>query len=108
MVSVYSHAIQNHLDDSFGTLHVVEYQGKDMLEVVDAKSICTVVVMVPFMLTEEEKKVPTVCDHYSRCFFIGRKAIFGFYINNRPDATGRQYRAIEHLLCACIIYSSIH
>ncbi|KIL64185.1 hypothetical protein M378DRAFT_45323, partial [Amanita muscaria Koide BX008] len=50
MVSVYSDAIQNHLDDSFGTLRVVEYEGKGLLEVIDAKSICAVVAMVPFIL----------------------------------------------------------
>jgi hypothetical protein len=78
MVSVYSHAIQNHLDNSFGTLHVVEYQGKELLEVGDMKSICTVVAMVPFIITEEEKKVPAVCDHYSRCFFVGEKPFLDF------------------------------
>ena len=84
MVSVYSHAIQNHLDDSFGTLRFVEYQGKELLEVIDVKSICSVVAMVPFILTEQEKTVPAICEHYSKCFFVGEKPFLNFTSTTGP------------------------
>jgi hypothetical protein len=84
MVSVYSHAIQNHLDDSFGTLRVVQYQGKELLEVIDVKSICSVVAMVPFILTEQEKAVPAICEHYSKCFFVGEKPFLDFTSTTDP------------------------
>ena len=84
MVSVHSHAIQNHLDDSFGMLRVVQYQGKELLEVIDVKSICSVVAMVPFILTEQEKVVPAICKHYSKCFFVGEKPFLDFTSTTDP------------------------
>ena len=88
MVSVYSHDIQNHLDNSFGMLRVVEYQGKELLEVIDVKSICSIVTMVPFILTEQEKTVPVICKHYSKCFFVGKKPFLDFTSMTGPLQQG--------------------
>ena len=78
MISVYSHPIENLLKDSFETLRVIQYQGKELLEVVDVKSICTVVAAIPFILTEQEKVIPAIRSHYSQCFFIGEKPFLDF------------------------------
>lgn len=78
MVSVYSDPDENLLKESSDTLCVVRYQGTEALHVIDAKWISSVMALIPFILSDQEKKYPSICTHYTQCFFIGEKAFLDF------------------------------
>ena len=78
MVSVYSDPDENLLKESSDTLRVVRYQGTKALHVIDAKWISSVMALIPFILSDQEKKYPSICTHYTQCFFIGEKAFLDF------------------------------
>jgi hypothetical protein len=66
------------LKESSDTLRVVSYQGTEALHVIDAKSICSVVAMVPFILSSREKQNPIICEQCANCFFVGEKPFLDF------------------------------
>ena len=78
MVSVYGKADMNLLEASSDTLRVVRYKGSDDLRIIEAKSITSVVALIPFMLSDDEKKNPNICAQYSQSFFVGEKPFLDF------------------------------
>lgn len=78
MVSRYSDPDEDLLKDSSDTLRVVSYEGAEALFVIDAQSICSVVAMVPFILSSTEKQNPITREQCANCFFVGEKPFLDF------------------------------
>jgi hypothetical protein len=78
MVSKYTKADMNLLKESSDTLRVVDYEGSEGLRVIEAKSITSVVALIPFILSDHEKKNPDICKRYSHSFFVGEKPFLDF------------------------------
>jgi hypothetical protein len=78
MVSRYSEPDEDLLKESYDTLRVVSYEGTEALHVIDAKSICSVVAMFPFILSSSEKQNPIIREECASCFFVGEKPFLDF------------------------------
>lgn len=78
MLSVYSDPDKNLLEESSNTLCVVRYRGSEGLHVIEAKTITSVVAVILFVLSEDEKQDPGICAQYSQCFFVGEKPFLDF------------------------------
>ncbi|KAF8337841.1 hypothetical protein F5887DRAFT_920244 [Amanita rubescens] len=78
MVSRYSDPDEDLLKDSSDTLRVVSYEGAEALCIIDTKSICSVVAMVPFILSSAEKQNPITREQCANCFFVGEKPFLDF------------------------------
>jgi hypothetical protein len=78
LVSQYGEAEANLLHQSHGTLHVVRYQGKQALTIVDARCIKSLIAMVPFVLSAEEAQDNSMRLKYSNCFFVAEKPFIDF------------------------------
>ena len=83
MVSVYTNPDENLLKQSSDTLCVVCYRST---EVIDAKSICSVVALIPFILSKEEKQNLTICTQFAQCFFVGKKPFLDFTTTPSQEA----------------------
>jgi hypothetical protein len=78
MVSVHGNADTDLLNASSDTLRVVRYKGSKDLRIVEAKSITSVVALFPFILSDDERKDPSICAQYSQSFYIGEKPFLDF------------------------------
>ena len=86
LVSVYGRPVQEFLQQSHGTLQVLEYYGNTALRVINVKCIQSVVAMVPFPVTETESNQHIYDNH----FFVGEKFSIEFTLslnegNNRNN-----------------------
>ncbi|KIL56752.1 hypothetical protein M378DRAFT_88875, partial [Amanita muscaria Koide BX008] len=77
LVSVYGEPDQELLEQSHGTLRVLEYYGNNALQVIDAKCIQSVVAMVPFPVTQAELDQHIYDNH----FFVGKKFSIKFTLS---------------------------
>ena len=84
MVSVYSNPDKNLLKQSFDMLQVVHYWSKEALHVVDAKSISSVVILIPFIVSKQEQQDLSICAQYSQCFFVSEKPFLDFTTTTDP------------------------
>jgi hypothetical protein len=94
MVSVYTDPDGNLLKQSSDTLRVIRYRST---EVIDAKSICSVVALIPFILSKEEKQNPTICAQSAQCFFVAEKPFLDFTttLSQEADEEARALTAAE-------------
>lgn len=73
MLSIYSDPHPTLLAESYQTLHVCKHLGHHGRRVVNAKSIQSLVAMIPFPLTVEEARNPDICTTHTNCFYVGEK-----------------------------------
>ena len=75
VISVYSHPDSTLLLDSFGTLRVCKYLGKNHLFVIEATTIESVVGMIPFPLSPRELEAEDLdtSRKFADCFYVAEK-----------------------------------
>jgi hypothetical protein len=96
MVSVYGEVDMNLLEASSDTLRVVRYKGSEDLRIIEAKSITSVVALIPFLLSDDEKKNPNICAQYLCSFFVGEKPFLDFTTNTTdPSQQAVEEAAVE-------------
>ena len=91
MVSMFSAPDKTHLADSFNTLAVCEHLGDRGVKVIDAKSLLSVISMVPFKLAlrEEELVKPAIVAAAEHQFFVCEKlGLAVAYWGGRAETAG--------------------
>jgi hypothetical protein len=78
MVSEYGERNQAIFNQSHGTLHVARYDGRDSLKIISIYSICSVVAMVPFIMSAHEAEDVDFQTRFSQCFFVAEKPFLDF------------------------------
>ncbi|KAM6494801.1 hypothetical protein JOM56_009424 [Amanita muscaria] len=73
LISTYSNPHVELLSVSHNTLWVTRHLGVHGLHVIEAKSVDSVVAMIPFVLNEEEKNSPHALDKYKDCYCMVEK-----------------------------------
>ena len=73
MITTYSNPDPELLSQSHNTLWVSRCLNTCGLRIVDAKSIASVVAMVPFVLREDEKSSPHLFNRYNGCVCMVEK-----------------------------------
>jgi hypothetical protein len=91
MISVYSKPEPNLLKESSGTLRVIDYAGSKGLCIIEAKSITSVVALIPFILADHEKNDPNIYAQYSESFLVGEKPFLDF----TTTTTDPSWQAVE-------------
>jgi hypothetical protein len=66
------------LKETFGTLWVAQYQGKQALAIIAAESIHSVVGMIPFMLSDTENADKEMSTRFSSTYFVSEKPFLEF------------------------------
>jgi hypothetical protein len=73
MIQLYSDPDARTLEVSYETLVVCKYMGVHRMCVIDVKSICALVAMIPYPLTQDELQQPELCSKFPNCYYVGEK-----------------------------------
>ncbi|KAM6490940.1 hypothetical protein JOM56_013644 [Amanita muscaria] len=117
LISTYSNPHVELLSVSHNTLWVTRHLGVHGLHVIEAKSVDSVVAMIPFVLNEEEKNSPHALDKYKDCYCYSRrihKVIQGSTkeykfedasSDERSKDNGKAHQSEEPIVQVCILLS---
>jgi hypothetical protein len=78
MISRYGSPHKELYEQSYQTLWAAQYLGEDSLQVIDVKSIRSVVAMVPLVLSTEEEADNEIRAQYSDYYFVAEKPFLDF------------------------------
>jgi hypothetical protein len=78
MISCYGSPHKDLYDEFYQTLWAARYLGQDSLQVIDVKSIRSVVAMVPLVLSTEEEADDEIRAQYSDYYFVAEKPFLDF------------------------------